>query len=213
MTQDDILKFYKNFEQDIQLGPGQGIVEPNFKVLKNFSGVALVGENPGDYDVQAGEHFVGPYSQVLNETLLPSAGLNRDNVYLANVVKFNLPANRDPEPSEIAACGELTLSELEFVKPKLVVAMGKFAAEFFLEMSVKITKIHGTFYHYSQNNLTFDLLITTHPAAAYHNSYYINNIQSDFELIKKYLDNKEPINFLELPKTKSRSADFGERLF
>ena len=192
---------YEQIDSMLPQNSGQGVVMPDFEPLQNFAGVLFLGENPGDSDVQSNQHFVGPYSRIFNDELLPNSNLKREQIYLTNVTKFNLPANRDPTDSEIASCKELTIAEIAYIKPKIIVAMGKYAAEFFLGNGIKITKIHGQFFRFKMfANLEFDLLITVHPAAANHNPSYLNSIRADFELLKEYLEDKNNVKILEIPK-------------
>ena len=103
----------------------------------------FVGEGPGaDEDVQ-GEPFVGRAGQLLTK-MIEAMGYRRDQVYIANVVKCRPPGNRNPEPDEIEACEPFLRRQIEAVGPKVIVALGKFAAQTLLRSAIPITKLRGT---------------------------------------------------------------------
>lgn len=164
--------------------PGSILVQPSGD---GSSGVFMFGENPGLIDARNGKSFTGPFSQSFNDSLLPSTGLTRENIYLSNLVKCNLPDNREPTPQELMEWSPIILVELLSLQPRLVVAMGKFAAGFFLG-DIKITKLHGQVFQVQlYQNYCIDLLVTLHPASAYHNLALMENVKSDFMKIKAYL--------------------------
>ncbi len=144
--------------------PGEGPVDAE---------VFFIGEGPGFNEDQQGRPFVGPAGRLLNE-LLASIGLDRDKVYITNVVKCRPPENRDPMPQEIAACAPYLERQLAIIKPKVVVTLGRYSmAKFFAGAS--ITKIHGqpkrigaTFY--------FPMF---HPAAALRQESYMSAVKAD----------------------------------
>jgi uracil-DNA glycosylase family 4 len=123
----------------------------------------FVGEAPGFHEDRQGLPFVGPSGQLLNR-LLEGIGLRRQDVYIANVVKSRPPGNRDPQPDEIAACRPWLDAQVRLVDPKVVVALGNFAAKTLLETTTGITRLRGRTYPF-QGRL---LLPTFHPAAALH---------------------------------------------
>ena len=88
--------------------------------------VMFIGEGPGFHEDRQGRPFVGPAGQLL-EGLLASIGTNRDEVFIANMVKCRPPDNRDPEPSEIAACGKFLERQIELINPRLIVTLGRFS--------------------------------------------------------------------------------------
>jgi DNA polymerase len=104
--------------------------------------VAFVGEGPGFNEDQQGRPFVGAAGQVLEE-LLRSMGWRREEVFITNVVKCRPPANRDPEPDEIAACAPFLRRQLEALDPSLVVTLGRHSLDAF-RPGVRISQAHGT---------------------------------------------------------------------
>jgi DNA polymerase len=123
----------------------------------------FVGEAPGFHEDRQGLPFVGPSGQLLDR-LLAGIGLRREDVYVCNTVKSRPPRNRDPLPDEIAACRPWLDAQIRLVDPKVVVALGNFAAKTLLETTVGISRLRGQV-HPFQGRV---LLPTFHPAAALH---------------------------------------------
>ena len=149
--------------------------------------VMFVGEAPGFHEDRQGVPFVGPSGQLLNR-LLAGIGLHRDDVYICNVVKSRPPANRDPQPDEIAGCRPWLDAQLRIVDPKVVVTLGNFAAKTLLETATGITRLRGRCYPF-QGRL---LLPTFHPAAALHarpgpGPSPLQGLEDDFQLLAKVL--------------------------
>lgn len=120
----------------------------------------LIGEAPGAEEDRLGEPFVGQAGRLL-DNMLASIGLKRgENVYIANVLKCRPPGNRNPEPDEVAKCGPFLKRQIELVKPKLIVAMGRFAAQTLLSSDASIASLRGRVYRYEG----VPLIVTYHPA-------------------------------------------------
>ncbi len=124
----------------------------------------VVGEGPGrDEDLQ-GRPFVGRSGQLLDRLLNEEAGLRRDQVYIANVVKCRPPGNRDPLPDEIAACRPYLDQQVALIAPRVVLTLGRFATHALLGSTEPITRIRGRTYPFGSTGSV--LLPTYHPAAA-----------------------------------------------
>lgn len=122
--------------------------------------IMFVGEAPGaDEDVQ-GIPFVGRAGQLLTRMIEGGMGLRRDEVYIANVVKCRPPGNRNPEPDEIATCQPFLFRQIDAVKPKVIVALGKFAAQTLLQSDTPISRLRGKAYDYRGTTL----VPTFHPS-------------------------------------------------
>lgn len=120
----------------------------------------FVGEGPGAEEDERGEPFVGQAGKLL-DAMIASLGLKRGNkVYIANAVKCRPPNNRTPEPDEIAACFPFLKRQVELLQPKLVVALGRPAAQALLDREVKIGAARGQVFEY----LGVPLIVTYHPA-------------------------------------------------
>jgi uracil-DNA glycosylase len=124
--------------------------------------IMFIGEAPGYHENQQGRPFVGPAGHLLDE-LLASIGLERKDVFIANVVKCRPPNNRDPQPEEIAACSEFLDAQIEIIKPKVIVTLGRYSmAKFF--SGETISKIHGV----ARRRDAITCFAMYHPAAALH---------------------------------------------
>ena len=120
----------------------------------------LIGEAPGAEEDRLGDPFVGQAGRLL-DNMLAAIDLHRSrNVYIANVLKCRPPANRNPEPEEVAKCSPHLLKQIELVKPKLIVAMGRFAAQTLLNSDASIASLRGKVYRYAG----VPLIVTYHPA-------------------------------------------------
>ena len=129
-----------------------GVGNPNADLM-------FVGEAPGaDEDVQ-GEPFVGRAGQLLTK-IIEAMGLRREDVYIAHIIKCRPPGNRNPEPDEMAQCEPFVFRQIDTIKPKVIVALGKFAAQSLLRTTEPITKMRGREYPYRDAIL----MPTYHPA-------------------------------------------------
>jgi DNA polymerase len=119
----------------------------------------FVGEGPGADEDAQGEPFVGRAGQKLNEMIV-AIGLERKDVYIANVVKCRPPQNREPLPDEVATCSPFLVRQIEAIRPKVLVALGSPAARTLLGVRLGITKIRGTWHSYRG----IPVMPTFHPA-------------------------------------------------
>lgn len=120
----------------------------------------LVGEAPGAEEDRLGEPFVGQAGRLL-DNMLAAIGLKRgENVYIANVLKCRPPGNRNPEPEEVACCSPHLVCQIELIRPKLIVAMGRFAAQTLLNSDASIASMRGRVYRYQG----VPTIVTYHPA-------------------------------------------------
>jgi DNA polymerase len=120
----------------------------------------LVGEAPGAEEDRLGDPFVGQAGKLL-DNMLAAIGLSRQkNVYIANVLKCRPPGNRNPEPDEVARCTPHLRRQIELIEPKLIVAMGRFAAQTLLATDATIASLRGRVHSYAG----VPLIVTYHPA-------------------------------------------------
>ncbi len=145
--------------------------------------IMFVGEAPGFYEDREGEPFVGAAGKLLTE-LLQSIGLERSDIYIANVIKCRPPNNRDPLPDEIETCKPFLLQQIQLIQPKLVCTLGNFATQTLLERKVGITKVRGQVIQL-KNFVVFPLL---HPAAALHQGNLRVPLKEDFQKLKTVLE-------------------------
>ena len=120
----------------------------------------LVGEAPGSEEDRLGEPFVGQAGKLL-DNMLAAVSLSRGkNVYIANVLKCRPPGNRNPEPGEVARCSPHLLRQIALIQPKLILAMGRFAAQTLLGTDATIASLRGKVHQYAG----VPLIVTYHPA-------------------------------------------------
>jgi len=120
----------------------------------------LLVEAPGAEEDRLGEPFVGQAGKLL-DNMLAAIGLKRgDNVYIANVLKCRPPGNRNPEPDEVTKCTPFLKQQIALIRPKLIVAMGRFAAQTLLATDASISSLRGRVYQYEG----VPLIVTYHPA-------------------------------------------------
>jgi DNA polymerase len=138
----------------------QGRTQTVFGVGDENADWLLVGEAPGAEEDRLGDPFVGQAGKLL-DNMLAAIGLNRrENVYIANVLKCRPPGNRNPEPDEVARCSPFLLQQIGLLKPKLIVAMGRFAAQTLLSTDASISSLRGRLHQYAG----VPLVVTYHPA-------------------------------------------------
>jgi len=154
-----------------------------FGVGNPHASIMFVGEAPGFFEDQKGEPFVGAAGKLLND-LLQSAGLSRDQIYIANVIKCRPPNNRDPEPDEVETCKPFLMQQIQLIRPKLVCTLGNWATQTLLERKVGITKVKAQAF-YMKDFVIFPLL---HPAAALHQGNLLDTLKEDFKKLKEFLD-------------------------
>jgi len=154
-----------------------------FGVGNPHATIMFVGEAPGFYEDQKGEPFVGAAGKLLND-LLQSAGLSREEIYIANVIKCRPPNNRDPETDEVDTCKPFLMQQIQMIRPKLDCTLGNWATQTLLERKGGITKVKAQAF-YMKDFVLFPLL---HPAAALHQGGLLEPLKEDFKKLKEFLD-------------------------
>ncbi|MFL5575447.1 MAG: uracil-DNA glycosylase family protein, partial [Gemmatimonadaceae bacterium] len=142
-----------------------------------------VGEAPGQHEDETGRPFVGAAGQLLTK-ILAAIKLERDEVFIANVLKHRPPANRNPRPDEVAACSPYLVRQLELVRPKVIIAFGTFAAQTLLNTKDSIGKLRGSVHRYYGT----PLVVTYHPAALLRNEAWKRPTWEDVKLARRILD-------------------------
>ncbi len=127
--------------------------------------LVLVGEAPGADEDMKGEPFVGRAGQLLDKILAAVEMERGDNVYIANILKCRPPNNRDPLPSEVAECEPHLVKQLQLLQPKLILALGRIAAQTLLKTKDPLSKLRGRLHDYHG----VPLMVTFHPAALLRN--------------------------------------------
>jgi DNA polymerase len=138
----------------------QGRRQVVFGVGNARADLMFVGEAPGADEDRQGEPFVGPAGQLLTK-IIEAIGLRREDVYIANVIKCRPPGNRNPEPIEVATCEPFLREQIAIIQPKVIVALGTFAAHLLLASDAPISRLRG---HVHQIGGGIRLVPTFHPA-------------------------------------------------
>ncbi len=160
----------------------EGRTQTVFGVGNPEARVLIVGEAPGKNEDLQGEPFVGAAGKYLNE-LLAIAGLARDEVFIANVLKCRPPSNRDPRPEEIQTCTPFLREQTRTIDPEFIVTLGNFATKFILKTDVGITRLHGTL----QRAGRFKVFPIFHPAAALYDGSKREALENDFTTLGELL--------------------------
>lgn len=146
----------------------------------------VVGEGPGREEDRQGRPFVGRSGQLLDRLLAEEAGLRREEVYIANVVKCRPPGNRDPLPAEIAACRPYLETQVELIGPEVVLTLGNFSTRLLLDTTEGITALRGRAYPWGATGAV--LVPTFHPAAALRGGGEVQaRMRADFVRAKQIL--------------------------
>ena len=153
-----------------------GVGDPNAELM-------LVGEAPGKQEDLMGEPFVGRAGKLLDDILRAINRKRGDGVYIANVLKCRPPNNRDPLPSEVDKCEIYLQKQIQLIKPKLIVALGRVAGKTLLKMDVPLKELRGKTHDYNGTTLR----VTYHPAALLRNSNFKPPTWDDFKWIRDYL--------------------------
>jgi DNA polymerase len=179
----------KNREVEIELAktclnpvPGEGNADAK---------LMFVGEAPGAQEDKQGRPFVGASGKFLGE-MLESIGLKREDVYITNIVKFRPPENRDPSKQEIKACMSILFEQIEVIRPKLVIFLGRHSMNVFFPQ-LKISEAHGERIEgevvmEDGNKFKQNFLPLYHPAAALYNGSMRKVLLEDFAKIPKILE-------------------------
>jgi len=143
----------------------------------------IVGEAPGANEDEQGVPFVGQAGQLLTK-IIGAINLSRDDVFIANVLKHRPPGNRNPLPEEVQACSPYLVRQIELVRPKVILALGTFAAQTLLETKNTIGKLRGQIHRY----YGVPLIVTYHPAALLRNPAWKRPTWEDVQLARRILD-------------------------
>jgi uracil-DNA glycosylase family 4 len=154
--------------------PGEG--NPN-------AGFVIVGEAPGATEDETGRPFVGASGELLTK-ILAAVNFKREDVFICNVLKHRPPGNRNPAPDEIKACSPYLLRQLELLQPRVILALGTFAAQTLLQTTTPIGKLRGQVHRY----YGVPLIVTYHPAALLRNPTWKRPTWEDVQLARRVFD-------------------------
>lgn len=156
-----------------------------FGVGNQQADLLIVGEAPGADEDRQGEPFVGRAGQLLNE-MLKAIGLQRQAVYIANILKCRPPNNRDPKPEEAEICVAYLYRQIELLQPKLIVAVGRIAAQRLLKTDTALSKLRGKLHVLPETRTPF--VVTYHPAYLLRSPLEKRKAWQDLLFVKKTLD-------------------------
>ncbi len=159
----------------------------------------FVGEGPGADEDEKGEPFVGRAGQLLND-MIKAMGIERKDVYIANIVKCRPPGNRTPERDECETCSPCLMRQIAVIKPKVIVALGAVAAKTLLAMNASMMQLRGRFYDFRpagvrSNDPNWDgckLAVTYHPAFLLRDPRQKGEAWKDLQMVMKELGMKAP---------------------
>jgi DNA polymerase len=166
---------------------GETRTQTVFGVGSAEASVVFVGEAPGFHEDQQGIPFVGRAGQLLTDIIEKGMKLRRDDVYICNVLKCRPPDNRDPNPVEVAACEPYLLQQLGIMQPKVIVALGKYAAQTLLKNTLSVNRLRGQWWEYHG----VPLRVTFHPAYLLRNEAEKRACWADIQEVMKLLRGEE----------------------
>jgi DNA polymerase len=164
----------------------QGRTQVVFGVGDPHADLMFVGEAPGFHEDKQGYPFVGQAGKLL-DTLLAGIGLERRNVYIANVLKCRPPGNRDPAPDEIQACEGHLFRQIELIRPRVVATLGNFATKLLSGKPAGITRVHGAEQLVTLGGSRVLLYPLYHPAAALYTPAMLKVLEQDFARLPELL--------------------------
>jgi DNA polymerase len=145
--------------------------------------VVMVGEAPGADEDEQGEPFVGRAGQLLNK-ILEAIHFKREEVYICNILKCRPPNNRDPQPDEIEQCEPHLWKQLELLNPKIILCLGRIAAQALLKTNASLSTLRGKVHNYRG----IKLMVTYHPAALLRNPNWKRPAWEDVQKFRKLYD-------------------------
>jgi len=164
----------------------QGRTQVVFGVGDSHADLMFVGEAPGFHEDKQGYPFVGQAGKLLDK-LLAGIGLERGNVYIANVLKCRPPGNRDPAPEEIQACESHLFRQIELIQPRVVATLGNFATKLLSGKPTGITRVHGAEQKVTLGGSRVLLYPLYHPAAALYTPRMLQVLEQDFARLPELL--------------------------
>jgi uracil-DNA glycosylase len=174
------------YRQEHGYSPVVGEGDPEARIL-------FVGEAPGKREAESGRPFVGRAGRLLDE-LLASVGLDRKQVYITNVVKDRPPKNRDPHVGEIELYAPFLERQIDLIRPRVIVPLGRFATEFVLEhfgqQAPKIGEVHGQEIEVEADYGPVTVVPMYHPAAAFYAQGLRETIERDVQILEKYVSSQ-----------------------
>jgi DNA polymerase len=185
------IKSLRELEEEVQQCTKCGLCKGRTNVVFGTgdpdADLMFVGEAPGYYEDVQGEPFVGRAGQLLTK-IIESIGFKRSDVYIANILKCRPPENRNPAANEIILCTPHLIKQIEIIRPKVICALGTFAAQTLLDTKEAIGKLRGKFFEYQDTKF----LATYHPAYLLRNPNDKKKVWNDIKKVRDFLKEATP---------------------
>lgn len=185
--------------------PGEG--NPDAEIM-------FIGEAPGENEDLEGRPFVGAAGKLLTQLIKEILGLDREDVFITNIVKCRPPNNRDPADDEILACSPYLDRQIDIIKPKVIVTLGRHSTKYIFnkigENFSSISKVRGKSYIWKYKDKEIMVFPTYHPAAALYNPNLRKTLEEDFKKIKEMSTKSKRYTIEYFLGDKNRSRDKGE---
>lgn len=159
----------------------------------HYARIMFIGEAPGKNEAETGRPFVGAAGRLLDE-MIASIGINREDVYITNIVKDRPPENRDPRPEEIELYAPFLVRQIEIIQPQVIATLGRFSMEFILrlfnmpEASQKISMLHGKLLNARAEYGPIHIVPLFHPAAALYKASDRELHFQDFQVLRQFTE-------------------------
>jgi uracil-DNA glycosylase family 4 len=195
VTDGDVDAAWESLRQQVQTCTrcplSQSRTQAVFGVGNRQAGLMIVGEAPGYHEDRQGEPFVGRAGQLLT-AMLASIGLSREQVFIANVLKCRPPNTRDPQAAEVAECTPYLNRQIELVQPRLLLALGRFAAHCLLDSAQSLSRLRDQAHHYGERQTP--LIVSYHPAYLLRNPKDKGKSYQDLRQVAQLLQQSESQN-------------------
>lgn len=166
----------------------QGRTQTVFGVGSRSARLMLIGEAPGADEDRQGEPFVGRAGQLLN-AMLRATGLEREEVFIANILKCRPPRNRDPQPEEVEACRPYLEAQIALLQPRLILALGRISAQNLLRTDTPVGRLRGRLHRLEPSGIP--LIVTYHPAYLLRSPRDKRRAWEDLKLVRKSLTSEQ----------------------
>ena len=196
MERDDLQAYAASVANCSKCRLAQGRTQVVFGSGSPHAELMFVGEAPGFHEDKQGIPFVGQAGKLL-ERLLAGIGLQREDVYIANVLKCRPPGNRDPQPDEIESCEPHLFRQIELIEPAVIATLGNFATKLLSGRPLGITRVHGQEQRLTTAGRNVLLYPLYHPAAALYTPAMMKVLESDFARLPELLGGPEPAPLAE----------------
>jgi len=168
--------------------PGEG--DPDAQIM-------FIGEAPGYQEDVQGRPFVGAAGKLLNTFIRDFLGLDREDVFITNIIKCRPPKNRDPRPEEVRACSPFLDEQISIIRPRIIVCLGRHSARYILSNAGvgfrSILSVRGRIYNCTIQGVDVKVIATIHPAAALYRPPWRRFLEEDFGKIKMLLSGRDKV--------------------